>query len=69
MTEELRVKQRITDMGFYYSGPAGEELGPFTVQEERSPTFDNELAAKLGDVELKDIFLAGQRELLRPGEF
>ncbi|MGA2626476.1 MAG: hypothetical protein ABSF63_05355 [Candidatus Bathyarchaeia archaeon] len=67
MTEEPRVEQRITDMGFYYKG-SGEEIGPFTVEQEASATFDNEIADKLA-VEVKDILLARQRELLRSAGF
>ena len=62
-SDELRVKQRITDIGFYYKS-SGEELGPFTVEQEGQTKFDDDLAAKLS-VEVKDLLLAKQTELTR----
>ncbi len=69
MTEEPRVKQRITEAGFYYGNITSLlELGPVTVEMEQDTKFDDDLSAKLG-VESKDILLARQTELLRPAGF
>jgi len=62
-----KVTQRITDVGYYYR--AGDmELGPFTVEQEQDPKFDDELASKLG-VESKEILKARLVKSQRPTTF
>jgi len=62
-TEQLKVTQRITEMGYYYR--AGErDLGPFTVQDEQDPEFDARIAKDLG-VEPVDLLKARLAEVQR----
>jgi hypothetical protein len=61
------VTQRITDIGYYYS-TATQELGPFSVQDEQDPKFDEKLAKRLG-VSPKEILKARLREIDRPTDF
>lgn len=61
LSEALRVRQRITDMGFYYKAMV-EELGPFTVEDESAVEFDGQVAAKLG-VDVQEILKARLLEI------
>lgn len=67
LSEALRVRQRITDMGFYYKAMV-EELGPFTVEDESAVEFDGQVAAKLG-VDVQEILKARLLEISRPTTF
>lgn len=62
-----KVKQRITDAGYYYQ-VGGREIGLFTVNDEQDPAFDVNLAAKLG-VDPKELFLTRMWEVQRPTTF
>ncbi len=66
-TKIPRVTQRITDVGYYYR-VGDKELGPYTVEDEQDPRFDDQLATKLG-VEPKEILLARQKDAVRPTTF
>ena len=64
---QVRVTQRVTEVGYYYR--AGEkELGPFSVQDEQPPDFDATLAEDLG-VDPQDILRARLAEIQRPTTF
>jgi hypothetical protein len=71
-TEDLtppKVAQRITEAGFYYRlRSGGEEIGPFTVENEQDPQCDNRIAEKLG-VDLQEILKARLWEVERPTTF
>jgi hypothetical protein len=64
-----KVAQRITDAGFYYRlRSGGEELGPFTVEDEENPELDKTLTSKLG-VDYKEILAARLYEIRRATTF
>jgi hypothetical protein len=64
-----KVAQRITDAGFYYcERSGGEELGPFTVEDEEDPELDKTLTSKLG-VDYKEILAARLYEIRRSTTF
>jgi hypothetical protein len=66
---ESRVIQRISDVGFFYGlRTGGQELGPFTLDDEDKPQFDGELAKKL-NVDLKEVLKARIYEVRRPTGF
>lgn len=64
LEDDTCVIQRITNIGYYYRY-GQKELGPFNLDDEQDPTFNTELAAKLG-VEPKKILEAALREIARP---
>ena len=72
VTENLtppKVAQRITDAGFYYRlREGGEEIGPFTVEDEEDPQLDQTLASKLA-VDVKEILAARLYEVKRSTNF
>ena len=64
-----KVAQRITDVGFYYHlRSGGEELGPFTVEDEENPELDKTLTSKFG-VDFKEILAARLYEIRRLTSF
>ena len=64
-----KVVQRITDAGYYYRlREGGEEIGPFTVEDEEDPALDQTLASKFG-VDVKEILVARLYEVKRPTNF
>jgi hypothetical protein len=63
-----RVKQRITDVGYYYQVDGQPEFGLFSVNDEQDPDFDANLAAKLG-VDPKELFATRTWEIQRPTTF
>jgi hypothetical protein len=69
ISEAGKVIQRISDSGFYYRlRNGGEEIGPFTVEDEENPGLDQTLASKLG-VDIKEILAARLYEVKRPTNF